>query len=887
MLAAVLAEVKGLSAVETTVKNDILLPLKDGLEDVRLSELMINSQELKEVSAELSSGGNSSAEVDWNYKAPSSFASLELYKNLEVQLTFNTVFSFLQTRQDALSKAIEANQESTKYMLANFKVPDELNFYLDYVKRTDFKPAPNDLFYNKQVKQQEKQLRNTTPTKKRSSVVPKSDAQSIASNNSSKRLSKLKSKVGSLFGRKKKTQSVHSFGDAIAEDELSIASPPTQLSRNASVRTGATRLHKDYQPSLKTPTTESFPTPGFYTKPEGSPREAPGPNGTGKSTIGGPSGVPSGGPSGGPSGPSGAGPGTYGTSGPSGSGPGAYGTSSSSGAGAGAGPSGFVDPKPSYQSSGSSSSAPSAPSGFTPALTPRPAHTPTRTSVGQDDSPNVVRYDSDSSDDEPAGSRLSMLHQHDLGEGEIKKDTEQIPKPEQRGFQEAPTTKQPSFQDVPTAKQPGFQDTPTSKQPGFQDVPTSKQPGFQDVPEPISKQGQPGYAGSSPLSFQPIQVPEMPEPTIDKQPPRPPPSRKVLHHEERSRKDINSQMFHNIPHARDSVIADNGFEQTRNASYGAIAGIPEDREGSFGSTSQTAAHPGPGFHSGPGFQSGAGLNSAASLHSGNAISQQNTGTLMKNHDFFKHFVGSTDSSVGGLNSSVSEVINASFKDGAFVKSQIVGEIAFNYNPQGAAPEESVMVRIPDNFDKVILNPTFVTTGEQSSGASTYRLSTGQITSTTLGGLKYLVKLTAQQVPVNIVHVWKHEAHQSSLMLSLKMNPAFRQVVLNGLVISAALAPGVTTTSALSKPVGSFNVDANRVTWRYTQPLVLDAANPEEKVIARFMTEGLATEHEGGLQLKFQINEPEIHFASVQDIEGRELPVTRYLTSGNYSAVEGK
>ena len=45
--------------------------------DVRISELMINGQELQEISGNL----NREGEIQWNYKAPQSFQNLEDFKN--------------------------------------------------------------------------------------------------------------------------------------------------------------------------------------------------------------------------------------------------------------------------------------------------------------------------------------------------------------------------------------------------------------------------------------------------------------------------------------------------------------------------------------------------------------------------------------------------------------------------------------------------------------------------------------------------------------------------------------------------------------------------------------------------------------------------------------
>ena len=42
-----------------------------------------------------------------------------------------------------------------------------------------------------------------------------------------------------------------------------------------------------------------------------------------------------------------------------------------------------------------------------------------------------------------------------------------------------------------------------------------------------------------------------------------------------------------------------------------------------------------------------------------------------------------------------------------MKSQIIGEIAFNYKKQLNEQIEPIIIRIPNQFDKIILNNTYI------------------------------------------------------------------------------------------------------------------------------------------------------------------------------------
>lgn len=307
--------------------------------------------------------------------------------------------------------------------------------------------------------------------------------------------------------------------------------------------------------------------------------------------------------------------------------------------------------------------------------------------------------------------------------------------------------------------------------------------------------------------------------------PAPPPSRKVHAAESKSdlrtepRRDLQSQTFHNLPAARASI-----------------------------------------------------------LHEGTSLVSQTTGSsLFRQNDYFKHF-GSEELLVqDGLNTSIAEIVNATFYNGNVTKLQVLGEIAFNYN--SAKPLLALEVQIPAKFSKFLLNEQFM----HQTGEGRFSVDLGPITSNTLGGLKYMMALEGSSVPVLVKQVWKLEPHQASLIIKISANPAYALgIQLDNVVISAALDGSVTSTSASSKPEGSFNKDKNRITWRYTKPLVLGSGS-EEKLIARIMTDGQGSESPTGVLVKFTIHNSPKPYAEILDSELNPIPTVRSLSSGNYTS----
>ncbi|KAL3241191.1 uncharacterized protein RNJ42_03283 [Nakaseomyces bracarensis] len=258
----------------------------------------------------------------------------------------------------------------------------------------------------------------------------------------------------------------------------------------------------------------------------------------------------------------------------------------------------------------------------------------------------------------------------------------------------------------------------------------------------------------------------------------------------------------------------------------------------------------------------------------------------------------------GLNASIAEVINASFKDGVLQSSQLVGEIALNYvkntvmnTPLPAGLE--LKIANSSKFNRVILNQAFM----EKVGDDIFKVNPQFIDSRTLGAVKY--SIDGPIVPITVHPVWKFEPHQASVVLTVKLSALVpedsSEMVLDDFMITVNIS-GAETTSALSKPPGTFNKDRKRITWKFKEPLVVKR-NDVTKFIGRFMTEGQASEPENGVMAKFVIREHgnsnsgtidvlgsatslEVQEFDVENPFGGEwqpIRTNRTLTSGNYTA----
>jgi len=901
LLTSLLLESQTNDLLIKNVRNDILNPLKVNKEDVKLSELLINSQELQETSQDITAG-KQNAEIQWNYKAPQIFQNFENYKSSEFQLLFNVILNFFQIHNAKLTKNLQNNENSSNYLVSNFKLDLEMQQYLDYILKADFKqvsPYGQQLAQQLYAQQQHANKHNKRLSSLGSSMLSHDSKQNhklpqppTSTSQKEKRQSKIKSKVGSIFGRKKKTSKL-STSETVPENESLYSSSSRPLTANESVPSRRGSLARSFdassklsEPSKSTQQRSSFnkparpvtSTPQFYTK-SASGQPQPG------------SSVPD----------SQLGSAVYpiqespaqpdARQQPSDSYPNADAKlpfdsatnvmgqqPQASNFGATPQPSvGALSEQNATAPQSSISAAPGAISGAaagavaaTLGVVGSKLHSQTpQTQASQQE--NVFASNDDSSKNKESLSTSSQSEAPFVGgEPMNSPDTEKLLNPSTpRDFANVSQKPEESPNFVKYDESNSSDDNDSFQDDSKRKSMLEKHDLNEDLSAPPRQSfdqytsseysgpvGQGSRNSSGKYSFEvgdekhindaglgrEVSEPEgegtVPKSNVVQSKPPPPPSRKVIHHEDSvgsKRGGVNSQLFHNLPPTRDSVI------QPRDVSGATFGGLIA----------------------------------------------QNTGNSLIKQDLFKHFDTSDYVTNEGLNSSVAEVINVTFKDGKPTKAQVIGEIAFNYklgDAEDLPPQKPISLEIPNSFDKLILNHDLL----ENVGGNIFQLTPNFITSKTLGGLKYLNKLQESQIPIVIQQIWKYEDHQSSLMINLKLNPSIKsKLVLENLVVSVALNPDVESTSASSKPQGSFNKEKSRITWRYTQPLVLGGSGPsEEKLIARFMTNGRGSEHESGIQIKFQIHEPPFSTTTIVDHDTKqEIPTSRNMITGNYSGHE--
>ncbi|KAH3670492.1 hypothetical protein OGAPHI_001007 [Ogataea philodendri] len=214
----------------------------------------------------------------------------------------------------------------------------------------------------------------------------------------------------------------------------------------------------------------------------------------------------------------------------------------------------------------------------------------------------------------------------------------------------------------------------------------------------------------------------------------------------------------------------------------------------------------------------------------------------------------------GLNASVVEIYNASFKDGQLTRSNVIGEVAFSYildeNTKKIPAKIELNLTSAGPLPNFMANPVFIQQSQEQPNLFTI-LDPSQIHLRTVGGLKYM--LNSSKPPIIVQPIWKHEPNQSTVIISVKpadeLLPllASNSLELSNLMVSVSIT-GAHSSSAATKPAGSFNREKNRVTWNLTgTPFVFSASHTEERLVARFVTSGLAKEADAGIQLRFTIN----------------------------------
>lgn len=801
------------------MRNDILSQLAGATkDDVRFSELVVNSKELTEISRALERN-DPNGEYQWNVKAPTVLSNFENYKRHEKDLLSSSFLSYMNAVNSKTSEVLQKNENAVNYILKEFNVDNEMKAYTQYMVNAKVQAPSRDLAQAQNQPSGRSQAPTASPARNQANRASVSSVLSEP-----KKKLKLRSKMGSLLGRKKKNDKHVGSVEAIPEDH-SVSS----VSRS---NTFSTRLSPE---PLRTSQKQNVER-GLFVAPS---------NGAESSSTGGP-----------------------------GVGAAGVGAAGVAGAGIAATAAHIGSAPPNIRTQSFNAAVPLQPSA------PKKEEPTAASPLPGQEGPNFVKYSSsDDESDGPTdlhGNRLLMLQTHQLdhppkvepeAEGQSRNTSSGKYSfdygDEDKDLSAKATPKADHSEDFPSFGAPS---TDASGRPGLlSDVPPTsstaaniaKEVGPPSSPPTSYTQestqekaansgvsssgdaaglGAAAVAGAGAAAYnsqlgQPQQSQQPQAPSHQQQPPPPPPSRKVHTSGDPTlnRRDLHSGQFHNLPPARELMIAPR---------------IPHD-------------------------EMGARRTSLVSQNTGNSFFRQG--------NQFKHF-GSNQALVNeGLHTSVAEIVNITFKAGKVTKAHVLGEVAFNYN-SSANVQQQQEISIPVPFTKFLLNEQFM----RQVGEGRYSLDLSQIASRTLGGLKYIANLNETQAPVIVRQIWKFEPHQASLIIKLTHNPAFgQQVQLDGLVISASLDNSAQSTSASSKPEGSYNKDRNRITWRYTKPLILDGSVPEEKLIARFTTNGKASEAPTGVQLKFNVVDPPTTYVPILDAQGLSIPSFRSLSTGSY------
>lgn len=212
-----------------------------------------------------------------------------------------------------------------------------------------------------------------------------------------------------------------------------------------------------------------------------------------------------------------------------------------------------------------------------------------------------------------------------------------------------------------------------------------------------------------------------------------------------------------------------------------------------------------------------------------------------------------------MRASIVEQINANITESESTVS-VVGEVAVAYVPPSSAhTADYLQVRLLDvsPFSKFGANPSAVINPPSSPSQNTvYNVNAHAVKGRTSLGFKYSLTPDAavNSLPIIITPVWRFEPQQARLMLSLKLAPNFpgEAASLSGGVFSVSI-DGANALSAQSKPVGSFSPERRRITWRLGEnvPFII-RKDAEQRLLCQFKTDGLAQPSSTGVEARFTL-----------------------------------
>lgn len=837
-------------------KLEIIGPLRNLFEDdIRFSELVINCKELQEISHDIQKQKPNS-EYQWNVKAPQILANFENFKKQEKQVLFNSVLNYFQLGNTAMANTLKSSETSVNTLLSLFNIDTEMKQYLDFLMKCEFKAVTNQ--YGFQPNQEEGE--DSVTDLKKAPAPPKHKRYSgfgtshSSSNNhhhnelSNGKPSKLKSKVGSIFGRKKNRHSKHSDMNTDLET-ISSSNSKNMLRNDGRKNSVATTTGTSPLPPIPGASHSTSAGAGLSDgadRSSGAERadrisDANASAGTGSGTIMGAAGAV-GAVVGAVVGAAGAAADSIG------------GSERSSHFGPPPSSASTNDrPLPSIEKQGETMQEP---------LIPKPA---IQQPVVPEEEPNLVRYESQSSDEvsrEPKNG-TQMNKPLPIPVDKLKKYSFEV------GDEAKPLQTSPKVIQHPYNFHNSRSDIFGDDHQIFDSQKPSSTFNDRELPEPtievpmVSKSSQ-DVTGPSPLLQAPLQNNNA-NPNSSVSAPKPPPARKVAHN------PANSQQF---SEPAESIHFEPAKSEVMPGSF-AVEEEPKEAEESrdkYESSIPKASIVGTGTGGAAPGAGGSILGSSNNHFSPGVtkLTSQNTGnTLLSNHvNEFKHGGNGTK----GLNISIAEMLNVSVNDDVLTTGQVLGEIVFNYEGETDEDHHQQPLEIilkKEAFDKVMINDLILV---ETNSSNLYEINPQDILSRTIGGVKYVNEIPEGQLPVTINHVWKFEEKQASLILDLKV-----QKPLFNVFVYAMVAPNVRTTQCLSRPSGTFSDVKNRILWRF------DELKLDQRLLARFMTSGLAKEHEAGIQLRFQIPGFAYNDGKIEALDKSNTHIVKNVASGSYSA----
>ncbi|QEO23376.1 hypothetical_protein [Candidozyma auris] len=196
-----------------TMRHDVLGQLSAAMRD----------DELTEISKSLDND-DPNGEYQWNVKAPAVLSNFENYKRHEKGLLSSSFLSYMNAVNAKTSEMLQKNENAVNYILKEFNVDNEMAAYVDYMTHAKVEPPAQAVGASSRSSTAAgTAAASSSPAKNRSSRA------SVSSGSSeTKKKSKLRSKMGSILGRRKKDkQTKASTVDAIPEDQ-SVSSIPSR-----------------------------------------------------------------------------------------------------------------------------------------------------------------------------------------------------------------------------------------------------------------------------------------------------------------------------------------------------------------------------------------------------------------------------------------------------------------------------------------------------------------------------------------------------------------------------------------------------------------------------------------------------------------------------------